>query len=91
MLIELAHVSIIVACLVASVFYGRYMAKVFQGECNLLSPITHPVERAIYWVCGIDETKEMTWKAYLGWYFVFEVVSIVFGYAVLVLQDKLPL
>lgn len=91
MLIELAHVSIIVACLIASVFYGRYMAKVFQGERNVLSPIMRPVERAIYWVCGIDETKEMTWKAYLGWYFVFEAVSIVFGFMVLVLQDKLPL
>lgn len=91
MLIELAHVSIIIACLVASVFYGRYMAKVFQGERNILSPIMRPVERAIYWVCGIDETKEMTWKTYLGWYFVFEVVSIIFGFAILVLQDKLPL
>lgn len=91
MLIELAHVSIIVACLIASVFYGRYMAKVFQGERNILSPIMRPVERAIYWVCGIDEAKEMTWKAYLGWYFVFEVVSIIFGFAILALQDKLPL
>ncbi len=91
MLIELAHISIIAACLIVSVFYGRYMAKVFQGERNLLSPIMRPVERAIYWICGIDENQEMTWKAYLGWYFVFEAVSLVFGYAILVLQDKLPL
>lgn len=91
MLIELLHVSIIVAFLIVSVFYGRYMAKVFQGQKNLLSPIIRPIERAIYWICGIDETREMTWKTYLGLYFVFEAVSIVFGYAVLVLQDKLPL
>ena len=35
MLIELLHVSLIAACLVASVFYGRYMAKVFQGQKNI--------------------------------------------------------
>ncbi len=33
----------------------------------------------------------MSWKTYLSLYFVFEAVSIVFGYTVLVLQDKLPL
>lgn len=91
MLIELLNVSIVAACLVASVFYGRYMAKVFQGQRTLLSPIIRPIERAIYWICGIDETREMTWKTYLFLYFVFEAVSIIFGFAVLVLQDKLPL
>lgn len=90
MLIELLNVSIVALCLAISVFYGRYMAKVFKGERNLLSPIIRPVERAIYWVCGIDETREMTWKAYLGWYFVFEAVSIIFGFVILVLQDILP-
>ena len=88
MLIELLHVSIIAACLAVSVFYGRYMAKVFQGQKNLLSPIIRPIERAIYWICGIDESKEMTWKAYLGWYFVFEAVSIVFAFAVLTVAGQ---
>ena len=91
MLIELLHVSIIAACLAISVFYGRYMAKVFQGERNLLSPIMRPVERGIYWICGIDETKEMTWKAYLGWYFVFEILCFPFAIAVLMFQGSLPL
>lgn len=91
MLIELAHVSIIAACLAISVFFGRYMAKVFKGERNLLSPIMRPVERGIYWICGIDETKEMTWKAYLGWYFVFEFVCFPFALAVLMFQGSLPL
>lgn len=91
MLIELLNVSIVAVCLAITVFYGRFMAKVFKGERNLLSPIIRPFERAVYWICGIDETREMTWKAYLGWYFVFEAVSIIFGFTVLVLQDRLPL
>ena len=91
MLIELLHVSIIAACLAVSVYYGRYMAKVFQGQKNLLSPIIRPIERAIYWICGIDESKEMTWKAYLGWYFVFEVICLAFALAILMFQGVLPL
>lgn len=91
MLIELMNVSIVAVCLAITVFYGRFMAKVFKGERNLLSPIIRPFERAVYWICGIDETREMTWKAYLGWYFIFEAVSIIFGFTVLILQDRLPL
>jgi len=91
MLIELLHVSIIAACLAVSVYYGRYMAKVFQGQKNLLSPIIRPIERGIYWICGIDESKEMTWKAYLGWYFVFEVICLAFALAILMFQGVLPL
>ena len=90
MLIELLHVSIIAACLAVSVYYGRYMAR-FQGQKNLLSPIIRPIERGIYWVCGIDESKEMTWKAYLGWYFVFEVICLAFALAILMFQGVLPL
>lgn len=91
MLIELAHISIIAACLALSVLYGRYMAKVFQGERNLLTPVIRPIERGVYWICGIDEKNEMSWKAYLGWYFVFELVCFPFALAVLLLQGSLPL
>ena len=65
MLVELANIALIVACLAVAVFYGRYIAKVFQGERNLLTPIIRPIERGIYRLCGIDESKEMTWKTYL--------------------------
>ena len=59
MLIQIAHVAIIAVCLVLSVPYGRFMAKVFNGERNLLTPIMRPIERAIYCLCGINENEEM--------------------------------
>ena len=49
-----------VLCLVLAVPYGRYMARVFSGEKNLLTPVFRPIERAIYRFCGIDESQEMS-------------------------------
>ena len=43
---------------------GNYMARVFTGERNLLSPVLGPVERAIYWVSGVDAKKEQHWLTY---------------------------
>ena len=48
MLIGFAHIMIIVACLALAVPFGRYMAKVFNGERNLLTPILRPLERGLY-------------------------------------------
>ncbi len=41
--------------LIAAKPMGAYMAKVFDGEKTLLSPVFRPVERLIYTVCGVDE------------------------------------
>ena len=35
-----------------------------EGERTFLSPVLRPVERAIYRVCGVDETAEQGWKGY---------------------------
>ncbi len=55
---------------------GRYMAAVFQGRRNLLSPMALPLERLIYRVCRIDEKEEMTWKAYVGDFLCFSGISL---------------
>ena len=91
MLVELAHVAIIAACLAVAVFYGRYMARVFNGDSNLLTPIIRPVEKIIYRLCGIDEQREMSWKNYLLMLICFEVLGIAFFFMLLMLQGVLPL
>ncbi len=62
-----------------------------EGERAFLSPVIRPVERAIYRVCGIDETAEQGWKGYAVSVLVMAFVAIVAGYVVLRLQDVLPL
>ena len=50
-----------------------------------------PVERAIYRVCGVDETSEQDWKGYAIAVLMMAFVAIVAGYVVFRLQDVLPL
>ena len=37
---------------------GAYMTHVFNGERTLLSPVLRPVERALYWAGGVDESRD---------------------------------
>jgi K+-transporting ATPase ATPase A chain len=91
MLVQLAHFAIIACCLLLSVPYGRYMARVFTGERNLLTLVLQPVERVIYRVCGVDEKEEMTWKTYLLTLVVFNVIGFIFLFALLTFQGWMPL
>jgi K+-transporting ATPase ATPase A chain len=70
---------------------GKYMAKVFEGECTWMHPALRPVESAIYRICGIDENTEQHWTRYAGGVLVFSVVSILFTYILLRIQKWLPL
>jgi K+-transporting ATPase ATPase A chain len=78
------------AILLITPFLGRYIHRVMEGERTLLSPVLRPVERAVYRVCGIDETSEQTWKGYTVSVLVMALVAIVAGYIVFRLQDVLP-
>jgi K+-transporting ATPase ATPase A chain len=72
-------------------FLGVYMFKVFGGNRTLLSPVLRPVERACYWAMGVKEEVEQTWIQYTVSVLIVSVVSFLFTYVILRLQDKLPL
>jgi K+-transporting ATPase ATPase A chain len=72
-------------------FLGRYMAKVYQGERTMLSPIFAPLENGIYRACGIDKNAEMSWKQYAGAMLVFNFLGMIVLFALLLLQGRLPL
>ena len=40
---------------------GIFMAHVFNSEKTFLDPILRPVERLIFKLTGVDETREMRW------------------------------
>ena len=79
------------AILVITPVLGAYIHRVMEGKRTVLSPILRPVERAVYRVCGIDETAEQGWKGYALSVLAMALVAIVVGYVVLRLQDVLPL
>ena len=70
---------------------GAYMTRVFSGERTFLSFVLRPVERAIYWLCGVDEREDQHWTGYGIAMFAFSIAGFVLFYAIQRLQDVLPL
>jgi potassium-transporting ATPase potassium-binding subunit len=71
--------------------FGWYMTRVFAGERTLLSPLLRPVERALYWCSGIDETEEQSWPQYGVALVFFSAAGFVTLYLLQRLQWYLPL
>ena len=70
--------------------FGGYMTRVFNGERTFLSPILRPVERAVYWCCGVDEKEEQHWLTYAVAMLLFSIIGFLTLYALQRLQSYLP-
>ena len=70
--------------------FGAYMAHVFEGERTFLSPVLRPVERAIYWICGVKEDEEQHWLTYALAMLLFSIAGFVTLYLLQRFQDVLP-
>jgi len=69
---------------------GVYMARVFEREHTVADRIFRPLERFIYRLTGIDETREMAWTEYAVVMLLFSLVSMLATYAIERLQHVLP-
>ena len=65
---------------------GGYMTRVFVGKWTSLSPLLRPIERFVYWCCGVDETEEQPWRTYAVSMLFFGVAGFVTLYALQRLQ-----
>ena len=70
--------------------FGWYMTRVFNGERMLLLWPLRPVERALYWVSGVNEKQEQSWIGYAVSMLFFSVAGFVTLYALQRLQAVLP-
>ncbi|SEP36687.1 K+-transporting ATPase ATPase A chain [Rhodospirillales bacterium URHD0017] len=70
--------------------FGSYMARVFAGECTLLSPVLGPIERLFYRLSGVDEKAEQSWLVYAVAMLLFNLVGFLSLYALMRLQALLP-
>ncbi len=71
--------------------FGTFMAKVYQGERTLLSPLLRPCENLLYRLCGIDSTDEMDWWRYALAMLLFNLVCFLALFILLLSQQLLPL
>jgi len=69
---------------------GGYMTRVFAGERPFLYPVLRPIERGVYWCCGVDEAEEQHWLTYAVAMLFFSVAGFASLYALQRLQWYLP-
>lgn len=92
MSMELAYIALLLGTLILlAVPFGRYIAKVFNGEPTLATPLFRPVELAFYRIAGVDESQEMTWRSYSLALLMFNALGLLAVFALQELQGILPL
>jgi len=69
---------------------GKYLAKVFAGE-KVWTDFLNPVETIIFKLSGINVKHQMNWKQHMKAMLTINSVWLVYGFFVLLFQDKLPL
>jgi K+-transporting ATPase ATPase A chain len=70
---------------------GLFMRRVFSGEKTFLDPLLRPVERLVYRIGGVDETKEHDWMQYTIAMLLFSAVGLLLTYVIQRFQHLLPL
>ena len=70
---------------------GIFMAHVFNREKTFLDSLLRPLERLIYRLSRVDETREMKWTEYAICMLLFSGVSMIALYLIQRLQGVLPL
>jgi K+-transporting ATPase ATPase A chain len=71
---------------------GLYLCRVLDvNGKTFLDPVLKPLEKLTYKLIGVDPEKEHDWKQYAVAMLFFSLVTMLFTYGILRLQDKLPL
>jgi len=71
---------------------GLYLTQVLDANGRTwFDPVLRPLERLTYRVMGVRADEDHDWRRYTWAMLLFSMVSCIFTYAILRLQDKLPL
>jgi K+-transporting ATPase ATPase A chain len=70
---------------------GLYMTRVLSGQRTWLSPVLEPIERIFYRLAGVDPAIEQRWAGYGAAMLMFSAAGFASLYALMRLQDLLPL
>ena len=70
---------------------GSFMTRVFNREKTLLDTVMRPIEKLVYRLTGVDETKEMRWTEYAVSMLVFSGISMFVLYVMQRVQGYIKL
>ncbi len=73
--------------LVTVIPFGRYMARVFEGEVRFMRWL----ERPLYRLLGVREDDDQPWTHYAGALLAFSLVGLFVTYVLLRVQGSLPM
>lgn len=94
MITEIGLLQIILYLLIVLILakpLGWYMARVYTGKPCGLDRLLHPIETLFYRLCNIHPDQEMGWKNYLSAMLWFNLLGLLFVYAIQRFQAYLPL
>ncbi|MFD0751107.1 potassium-transporting ATPase subunit KdpA [Mucilaginibacter calamicampi] len=69
---------------------GRYLAKMFAGE-RVWTDFMKPLENLLFKLAGIRPGEKMDWKQFLKAMLTINLLWLMYGFFILIFQDKLPL
>jgi K+-transporting ATPase ATPase A chain len=76
--------------LIIAILLGRYMAKMYAGE-KVWTDFLKPFEKFLFKLSGINPNEHMNWKQFLKAMMTINILWVIYGFFVLIYQDKLPL
>ena len=86
--IQIALTLLILVAIVP--FFGKYMARVFQGQRTFLDPVIGSLERIIYTLSGVSR-RDMTGWQYIKGVLYSNLVMLIFVFLMFMFQGVLPL
>ncbi|HTH82630.1 MAG TPA: potassium-transporting ATPase subunit KdpA [Mucilaginibacter sp.] len=86
----LGIIASFVITLLIGIPLGKYLAKMFAGE-KVWTDFLKPIESGIYKLSGINPNEPMNWKQFLKAMMTINIFWLIYGFFVLLYQDKLPL
>ena len=87
--VQIAFYFVVLTALVVPL--GRFMASVFEGQWTFLTPVLRPVERVLYRMAGVDESREQHWITYTVAMLLFNLAGFLIVYALQRMQSLLLL
>jgi K+-transporting ATPase ATPase A chain len=91
-LVGWAQIALVLALVLGcAVPLSKFIADVYAGERNFLTPVIGPVERGFYRLAGVDPAREQDWFVYTLAMLAFSVAGFLVLYGVQRLQGLLPL
>jgi potassium-transporting ATPase potassium-binding subunit len=70
---------------------GGYMARIYNGQNTLLTPVLRPVEFGLYRLIGVRPDEEQNWRGYTAALLAFNLLGFLVLFILLLIQGALPL